>query len=257
MSVYEVHAGSWRQGLSYRELADELVDYVVAAGFTHIEFMPLAEHPFGGSWGYQVTSYYAPTARFGSPDDLRYLVDRAHQAGHRRHRRLGAGALPQGRVGAGPLRRHPALRARRPAPRRAAGLGHVRLRLRPARGAQLPRRQRAVLGEGVPHRRHPRRRGRLDALPRLLPRRLGAQHPRRPGEPRGGRVPAGDERDRLPRGARRGDHRRGVDRVAGRDPADAPRRSGLRLQVEHGLDARLAGLHAAGRRCTAATTTAS
>ncbi|TQN41752.1 1,4-alpha-glucan branching enzyme [Blastococcus colisei] len=81
MSVYEVHVGSWRQGLSYRELADELIDYVVAAGFTHIEFMPLAEHPFGGSWGYQVTSYYAPTSRYGSPDDLRYLIDRAHQAG--------------------------------------------------------------------------------------------------------------------------------------------------------------------------------
>ena len=81
MSAYEVHAGSWRQGLSYREMADELVDYVVSAGFTHIEFMPLAEHPFGGSWGYQVTSYYAPTSRFGSPDDLRYLIDRAHQAG--------------------------------------------------------------------------------------------------------------------------------------------------------------------------------
>ncbi|MCW2742908.1 MAG: glgB [Blastococcus sp.] len=81
MSVYEVHVGSWRQGLSYRELADELVDYVASAGFTHIEFMPLAEHPFGGSWGYQVTSYYAPTSRFGSPDDLRYLIDRAHRAG--------------------------------------------------------------------------------------------------------------------------------------------------------------------------------
>ncbi|RBY83942.1 1,4-alpha-glucan branching protein GlgB [Blastococcus sp. TF02A-26] len=81
MSVYEVHLGSWRQGLSYRELADELVDYVAAAGFTHIECMPVAEHPFGGSWGYQVTSYYAPTSRFGSPDDFRYLVDRAHQAG--------------------------------------------------------------------------------------------------------------------------------------------------------------------------------
>ncbi|RBY87189.1 1,4-alpha-glucan branching enzyme [Blastococcus sp. TBT05-19] len=81
MSVYEVHAGSWRQGLSYRELADELIAYVKDAGFTHIEFMPLAEHPFGGSWGYQVTSYYAPTSRFGSPDDLRYLIDRAHAAG--------------------------------------------------------------------------------------------------------------------------------------------------------------------------------
>jgi 1,4-alpha-glucan branching enzyme len=81
MSVYEVHAGSWRQGLSYRDMADELVAYVKDAGFTHLEFMPLAEHPFGGSWGYQVTSYYAPTSRFGSPDDLRYLIDAAHRAG--------------------------------------------------------------------------------------------------------------------------------------------------------------------------------
>jgi 1,4-alpha-glucan branching enzyme len=81
MSVYEVHAGSWREGLSYRDMADELVAYATDAGFTHLEFMPLAEHPFGGSWGYQVTSYYAPTSRFGSPDDLRYLIDRAHQAG--------------------------------------------------------------------------------------------------------------------------------------------------------------------------------
>ena len=81
MSVYEVHAGSWRQGLSYRDMADELIAYVKDAGFTHLEFMPLAEHPFGGSWGYQVTSYYAPTSRFGSPDDLRYLIDAAHQAG--------------------------------------------------------------------------------------------------------------------------------------------------------------------------------
>jgi 1,4-alpha-glucan branching enzyme len=81
MSVYEVHLGSWRQGLSYRELAEQLVDYAVGAGFTHLELLPVAEHPFGGSWGYQVTSYYAPTSRFGSPDDFRHLVDRAHQAG--------------------------------------------------------------------------------------------------------------------------------------------------------------------------------
>ncbi|MFX0574354.1 1,4-alpha-glucan branching protein GlgB [Nocardia nepalensis] len=81
MSVYEVHLGSWRPGLGYRELADQLADYVHAAGFTHIELLPIAEHPFGGSWGYQVTSYYAPTARFGSPDDLRAFVDRMHAAG--------------------------------------------------------------------------------------------------------------------------------------------------------------------------------
>ncbi|MCR2792934.1 1,4-alpha-glucan branching protein GlgB [Microbacterium sp. zg.Y625] len=81
MSTYEVHLGSWRPGLSYRDAADELIDYVTAQGFTHVEFMPLAEHPFGGSWGYQVSGYYAPTSRFGDPDDLRFLIDRLHQAG--------------------------------------------------------------------------------------------------------------------------------------------------------------------------------
>ncbi len=79
--MYEVHLGSWKPGLSYRELAGELTAYVTRMGFTHVEFLPVAEHPYGGSWGYQVTSYYAPTARFGSPDDFRYLVDRLHQAG--------------------------------------------------------------------------------------------------------------------------------------------------------------------------------
>ncbi len=81
MSVYEVHLGSWRPGLSYREVADDLIGHVQHLGFTHVEFLPLSEHPFGGSWGYQVTGYYAPTARFGSPDDLRYLIDRLHSAG--------------------------------------------------------------------------------------------------------------------------------------------------------------------------------
>jgi 1,4-alpha-glucan branching enzyme len=81
MAAYEVHLGSWRPGLSYRQLAEELVDYVSDLGFTHVELLPVAEHPFGGSWGYQVSAYFAPTARFGSPDDFRYLVDRLHQAG--------------------------------------------------------------------------------------------------------------------------------------------------------------------------------
>jgi 1,4-alpha-glucan branching enzyme len=79
VSIYEVHLGSWRQGLSYRELAKELVEYVKEQGFTHVEFMPVMEHPFGGSWGYQVTSFYAPTSRFGNPDDFRFLVDALHQ----------------------------------------------------------------------------------------------------------------------------------------------------------------------------------
>jgi 1,4-alpha-glucan branching enzyme len=90
MSVYEVHLGSWRwtraddggwRPLTYRELADELADYAVDMGFTHVELLPVAEHPFGGSWGYQVSSYFAPTARFGTPDDFRFFVDRLHQRG--------------------------------------------------------------------------------------------------------------------------------------------------------------------------------
>ncbi|WP_437738747.1 1,4-alpha-glucan branching protein GlgB [Sorangium sp. So ce1335] len=94
IAIYEVHAGSWRRvpgegppyehgmrWMTYRELADHLVDYVVELGFTHVELMPVMEHPFDGSWGYQVAGYFAPTSRFGDPDDLRYLIDRFHQRG--------------------------------------------------------------------------------------------------------------------------------------------------------------------------------
>ncbi len=81
VSVYEMHLGSWRSHRSYEALADELVPYLTDLGFTHVELLPVMEHPFGGSWGYQVTSYYAPTARFGDPDGFRTLVDRLHRAG--------------------------------------------------------------------------------------------------------------------------------------------------------------------------------
>jgi 1,4-alpha-glucan branching enzyme len=88
ISIYEVHLGSWRRRqdedhrwLSYRELAVELVEYVLEMGFTHIELLPVSEHPFDGSWGYQPIGMYAPTRRFGEPDDFRTLVDRCHQAG--------------------------------------------------------------------------------------------------------------------------------------------------------------------------------
>ena len=89
VSMYECHLGSWKhieedghwRPMTYRELADELPDYLADMGFTHVEFLPVAEYPFSGSWGYQVTGYYAPTSRFGSPDDFRHLVDRLHQRG--------------------------------------------------------------------------------------------------------------------------------------------------------------------------------
>jgi len=87
-SVYEVHLGSWRRvpeeqnrPLNYRELAAALADYVIDMGFTHVELMPIMEHPFYGSWGYQVTGYFAPTARYGTPQDFMYLVDHLHRRG--------------------------------------------------------------------------------------------------------------------------------------------------------------------------------
>ncbi|MEM6910826.1 MAG: 1,4-alpha-glucan branching protein GlgB [Verrucomicrobiota bacterium] len=86
VSIYEVHLGSWQRTeddrpLSYREAAERLVDHVDKMGFTHIELLPITEYPFDGSWGYQVTGFFAPTSRFGNPDDFRYLVDRCHQRG--------------------------------------------------------------------------------------------------------------------------------------------------------------------------------
>jgi len=88
LSIYEVHFGSWRRKMeeenrafTYREMAEPLANYVGEMGFTHVEFLPLKEHPYGPSWGYQVTYYYAPSARYGEPDDLRYLIDYLHQRG--------------------------------------------------------------------------------------------------------------------------------------------------------------------------------
>ena len=88
LSVYEVHMGSWRRNslegnrwLTYREMAKELPEYVKKMGFTHVEFLPLAEYPFDGSWGYQITGMYAPTSRYGTPDDFKYMIDALHQAG--------------------------------------------------------------------------------------------------------------------------------------------------------------------------------
>jgi 1,4-alpha-glucan branching enzyme len=88
MLIYEIHLGSWMRvpeegdrSLTYREIAPRLAEHVASLGFTHVQFMPVMEHPFDGSWGYQVTGYYAPTSRFGSPDDFRFLVDTLHRAG--------------------------------------------------------------------------------------------------------------------------------------------------------------------------------
>ena len=88
LSIYEVHLGSWRRvtedgnrSLTYREMAAQLADYAIEHGFTHVEFLPLKEHPYGPSWGYQISAYFAPSSRYGTPDDFRFLVDYLHQKG--------------------------------------------------------------------------------------------------------------------------------------------------------------------------------
>ena len=175
IAVYEVHLGSWRRVpeegnrfLTYREMGEALGDYVRDLGYTHVELLPIGEHPFYGSWGYQQIGAFAPTRRYGTAAGLHGLRGRAPPARDRRDPRLGAGALsarpPRSRL----LRRHPPLRARGPSPARADGLGDAGLQLRSTRGRQLPDRQRPLLARALPPGRTSGRRGGLDALPRLL-----------------------------------------------------------------------------------------
>ena len=196
--------------------------------------------PVHGLLGLPGDGLLRPDAALRLPRRLpRVRRPRAPERG-RRDPGLGPGALPARRLRARPLRRHGLVRARRPAPRRAPGLGHAGLQLRPPRGPQLPRLQRAVLARRVPRRRHPRRRRGLDAVPGLLAQRgrVGAQPVRRQRGPRRRPVPQGVQRGHPLARAGGRLRRRGIDGLAGRLTPHVPRRAGLRVQVEHGLDAR-------------------
>ena len=246
--------GSWKRPgddptrwLSYRDLAHQLADYCKEIGYTHVELMPVCEHPLVGQLGLPDVGLLRGHQPLRHAAGLHVLRRRAAPERDRGDPGLGAGPFPPRRPRPAAVRRHGALRARRSPPRRPPRLGHPHLQLRPARGPQLPGLQRAVLDGQVPRRRHPRGRRGLDALPRLQPRggRLAAQRVRRAGEPRRHRLPEGTQRA-VPRPApRRAHHRRGIDRLAGRLPADVSRRTGLQPEVEHGLDERHPRLHAA------------
>ena len=175
MSIYEVHLGSWRRNplegnrsLTYRELARRARRLRGRLGLHARRAAAGDGASVLGLVGLSGDRLLRADLALRRRRTTSVFVDHLHQRGHRRDPRLGARALPARRLGARPLRRHRALRARRSAPRRAPRLGHARLQLRAARGAELPARERAVLAARVPHRRPARRRRRVDALPRLL-----------------------------------------------------------------------------------------
>ena len=175
----------------------------------------------------------------------------------RRHPRLGARAFSAGSLGARQVRRHRALRTRRPAPRPACRLGNPHLQLRPPRGTQLFVLVRLLVARRIPFRRPARRRRRLDALPRLLAQggRVAAQQVRRTGKSRCRRFPQGSQHDGARRVSRRADHRRGIDRLADGLAADLRRRPRLLDEMEHGLDERHACATSTATRSIAAGTT--
>ena len=138
MSIYEVHPGSWmrvpeedNRWLTYRELAPQLADYVPGMGFTHVELLPITEHPFDGSWGYQATGYFAPTSRFGTPDDFMYLVDYLHQRGIGVILDWVPAHFPNDEHGLGYFDGTHLYEHADPRQGRATGLEHARLQLRP------------------------------------------------------------------------------------------------------------------------------
>ena len=223
-SVYELHVGSWRRvpeehnrSLNYRELAHAVSDYVIEMGFTHVELMPIMEHPFYGSWGYQVTGYFAPTSRYGTPQDFMYFVDYLHRRGIGVILDWVPVAFSVRRARPGLLRRHASLRARRSRARAFTRSGTARSSTTAApksatsSAAARCSGSRSITSTDCAWMPSPR------CCISTTRRKAGEWIPnqyRRPRESRCGRVSEAAQPRGVPRPSRHPDHRRGIDGLA-------------------------------------------
>ena len=221
MSIYEVHLGSWRrkngnEWLTYRELAEQLPAYARDMGFTHLEFLPVSEHPFDGSWGYQPTGLFAPTSRFGTPEDFAALVDACHREGIGVLLDWVPGHFPDDPHGLGSFDGTALYEHANPLQGRHLDWGTLIYNYGRTEVTNFLVVERAVLARALRDRRTARRCRRLHALPRLQPpaRRVDSEPVWRPGEYRGDRFPA-PLQHRAVRAFPAGDHgRRRIHRLA-------------------------------------------